>query len=271
MRPYNDVDLYVEDQTLVGIYERLANFALQGRGKVTKIIPLGPREAVLNAAMADVAPGGRPRLYIVDSDLDLIAFGKRPQAPRLFRLRSYSIENVLFESEALGKYISYSCPSMPEMVARGAIDIPILLDSIKHLLPFFAVLAVARRLKLSGPAYRMDVSTLFKIDSGHKVEIDAQGALSRVRMAVRAIVDSVGWRKYRDHRAAVQKIAKSRRLDPDVVVSGKYFLIPLLNGRVGRAGGVCHRVSTIASYLADHCTLARDRELRRRIRNLLPA
>ena len=55
MRPYNDLDIYVEDSSYIGVYERMINNALNGLGSVSRVIPLGPSERVIEAAKDDMA------------------------------------------------------------------------------------------------------------------------------------------------------------------------------------------------------------------------
>ena len=49
-RAYNDIDIYVEDSIYLGVYERIVNRILGGKAKISKVIPLGPRNIVVAAS-----------------------------------------------------------------------------------------------------------------------------------------------------------------------------------------------------------------------------
>jgi hypothetical protein len=100
---WNDIDIYVEDtaKSTKSLYVALINNALNGKCKVTEIFPLGDRKSVIDACRADQLPGGRPRIYLIDGDLDLIAGVRPPSLTRLFAHHVYALENYLFCKDAL--------------------------------------------------------------------------------------------------------------------------------------------------------------------------
>lgn len=101
-RRWNDIDVYIEDSRrhTHNIYCELINRVGNGRFVVAKVFPLGGRNEVLAACRADQRRGGRPRLYVIDGDLDLLTGEPTPPLQRLFRHKAYCIENYLIDETA---------------------------------------------------------------------------------------------------------------------------------------------------------------------------
>jgi hypothetical protein len=268
MTPYNDIDVFVEDKTYVGVYEKLINRALAGRARVQKVIPLGPRKDVLDAAMNDNVARGRPRLYIVDGDLDLIAHFRQRRARHLYRLRVYSLENLLLESKALEAYCGFACPSRTADDACKAVDLEFFLQQIEQLASIYIVtLAIARRLDLRDGAFGMDIKAIFALKDGKHSHVDRRRLFSKLRILIKRIIELKSLGEFRSAKKDVLAAIDLRRFNGIDYIPGK-MLLWYLNERVGGAKGASLQQSVIASYLADHCTLARDGLLVRRLRQV---
>lgn len=269
-RPYNDCDVYVEDTSIVGVHERLINKALLGKGHVQRVIPLGNRREVLEAAKVDITGGGRPRLYVVDGDLDLLARGRNPKYPHLYRLQVYEIENLLLELTRLEDYVAVACPKLARGVALARVDVPGLLSEIDQLLPsYFVVLAVARRLKIKGPIFKLNPPSVSRQSGGHYVGPSAARLRTRLRQLISEMIARVGLARYRRELLVVRTIQARRRLRGVGLVPGKKFILWYLNQRILEAGGDTLPTHIIASMLSTTCTFALERGYYRRVRNLL--
>ena len=268
MAPYNDIDVYVEDVTYVGLYERIINRALRGRAKVQKVIPLGAKQDVLTAAFNDNEAGGRPRLYIVDGDLDLIANLRHRRAAHLHRLKVYSVENLLFEERALDAYCAFACPGMSAEQAARAIDLELILEELEQKASwYFVALAIARRLDLRDNAFSIDIKSIFALEDGKYTRVDAVKLKARLRAMVRRAQELSSPREYRAAKADILAGIARRSLKGIDYVAGKSMLW-YLNERAGHAKGQSLNQRIIASYLAEHCSLARDTALARRLRRV---
>lgn len=268
MAAYNDIDIYVEDSTYVGLYERLVNKALGGRAKVQKVIALGAKQDVLQAANNDNNPEGRPRLYIVDGDLDLIAHLRNRRAMHLHRLRVYSLENLLFEERCIEAYCAFSCPALTREEALSRVDIPLIMSQFNAKLNNLVIaLAVARRLDLRDNAFRLDFRDLFEVSRGKYAKISDELLSSRLVAVIRRIKELKSLKDYRSAKADVIAGIRKKGLRGIDYVPGKSMLW-YLNERVGLASGQSHNPKAVASYLADHCTLSMDTTLVRRLRKL---
>jgi hypothetical protein len=71
-RPYNEMDVFVEDENCLNMYAILVNRILGDLGKVSRVIGMGSRQAVENACAKDVEGDFRAKLYIVDSNVDVL-------------------------------------------------------------------------------------------------------------------------------------------------------------------------------------------------------
>lgn len=268
MSPYNDIDIYVEDISYVGLYERLINKSLRGKAKVSKVIPLGGRRNVELEAKNDNGNGGKPRIYIVDGDLDVAAKYKMRSPPMLHRLKVYSIENVLLERKALESYLTFSCPTKSSDDAVKAVDLPSVESEIENGLSLYILaLAVARRLDLRDDAFKMRAQSLFEMENGKAKAINPKLLNSAVFDVISKIKQLTNIKKYRKTKEDVKRIIKTKNLTGMHYCPGKVMLW-FLNERVGGTGGMSLQQRAVASYLADHCTLSLDAGLGRRLRRL---
>lgn len=102
-RQWNDIDVFIEDTSpcTIKVYEELLNRLAGGIFKIGKVIPLGNRAQVIQSCMQDQANRGRPRMYIIDGDFDLLLGITAPDLKHLFRHDVYCIENHLIDESAL--------------------------------------------------------------------------------------------------------------------------------------------------------------------------
>jgi len=108
-RSFNDVDIYVEDnkaetkKLITQLLRRVAGDDV----RVDTVFPLGPRTTVVAKCRADQETGGRPRVYIIDGDMDLCLQRTAPRLRRLYRLPRYCIENYLVDEDAIAQALAY--------------------------------------------------------------------------------------------------------------------------------------------------------------------
>jgi hypothetical protein len=101
LKNYNDLDIFVEDLTCQNMYVRLINRMFAGRARISQVYPLGGRVNVIQRCKADQSAPGRPRLYIIDGDIDLLLGRPAPRLRGLYRLKVYCSENLLLSEHAL--------------------------------------------------------------------------------------------------------------------------------------------------------------------------
>ena len=117
LRAYNDIDIFVEDTTCQNMYARLLNRMLEPKGKrIGQVFPLHSRENVIEYCRADPNPRGRPRLYIIDADQDLILGRPAPRLKNLYRLKVYCSENLLLSEHAIVTIATECMETLPGMI-----------------------------------------------------------------------------------------------------------------------------------------------------------
>jgi hypothetical protein len=105
----NDIDIYTEDKTAdKEFYKALFKRLFKESLSVNDVTPLGCKANVLTAYDTQDKKSIRKRLYIVDGDLDLIIGTNRKAEENLVVLDSYCIENYLVEESAIIELIYYS-------------------------------------------------------------------------------------------------------------------------------------------------------------------
>ena len=71
-KQYNDVEVYVEDQTCKGMYEVLLGRILGEEAKISRVFQLKGKQNVIDACKADQIDTKRRRIYIIDGDFDSV-------------------------------------------------------------------------------------------------------------------------------------------------------------------------------------------------------
>jgi hypothetical protein len=264
---YNDIDVFVEDSSYVGLYEKLINRALAGKAKVTRVTPLGPRSVVETQAENDTGTHSRPRLYLVDGDLDVLAFARMKKIERLYRLKVYSVENLLFEVAAIEDYCSFASPSLHAGQCAAAVNANALAAELNNiLLPYIVSLAVARRLRLRGSVFALNPPSVSKVVGSRLIGPCPTKVKQRVRAIITAIIHAKGHSQFRQAKEVVLRNLSRKRLDGVRAAPAKVFGLAYLNQRVEAAGGLTMNQKIIASYLAQHVRLENDMKFKAVIR-----
>ncbi len=268
-RAYNDIDVYVEDRNIVGIYEKLINRSLAGKARVQRVIPLGPRSVVIASARSDNRNDKRPRLYIVDGDLDLTARSRQENIPTLYRLRAYSVENLLFEGQAIEKYCSFAHPDKSKTHAVSCFKFDETMTELNtYLSPYIILLAIARRENLRNGLLAINAPSLSRKVKGRYVGVDPGKVRQRILLIIKYLKQSIGVGRYRFLKKEIRDGISRRSLSAHQIVPGKEFLIWYLNEITGSAGGVSLSQAVICSFLADHCKMQIDKKLASRLKSV---
>jgi hypothetical protein len=98
---FNEIEFYVEDIEQEHFYYNILK-RLFVDIQFCKIFPLNGKNNVKDAAKLTI--GNKKKIYIVDLDFDEI-LGIKEQIPNLFYLERYSIENYLFDKQAICELI----------------------------------------------------------------------------------------------------------------------------------------------------------------------
>lgn len=265
-RPYNDVDIFVEDTGNHNMWLLMVRRMLPPGTRLASVNMLGGRKAVEGACRADQAITGRKKLYIIDGDLDWLLGKPKPRLKYLYRLRAYSIENILISQEALIQIgLEYS-PTSSEVQVEAMVGYPALLTMMQQTLTrLFIAYAVAYSLDPSIRTVRLPVDGLY-VNSPQGPVLSVVKARARIISIYRQAVGAAGLAATRERERAIGACARALLLEQ--IVSGKDYVLPFvwlrLRGTCGYGGS--HEQFKVA--LARHFDPQAERYLARRLRNL---
>lgn len=179
---WNDIDVYVEDTAKFAktLYISLLRRMLKDGSQISNIYPLGDRKRVVDAALADIAHGGRRRIYLIDPDLDLIAGLPVPQAPRLFVHRVYHVENYLLCEAALCEILHEENPRFSSAEIAARLDFGGWLNYASPLLKLFETFALTRHLDPSLKTIGLGVG---QFQTNHQLDHNKIAAFCATRQA----------------------------------------------------------------------------------------
>ena len=226
--PLQDVDVYVEDTNDETFYRSLLNYASGGQVKVARVFGLGGREAVLRAA-ASYDHGKRRALFIVDGDLSWVKGEVEPQSIGLHRHSAYCVENLLLCEYALSIIISQET-LIPQDEARKRLAYQEWRNSVKRpLVELFAAFGTAHTYNPTIPTVSWGVGVMcVKRKSPARTELDHAKVLRARDSALLAAEAYVDQQTAKTHYATlVTRICELP--DPLLAVSGKHFLLPLMD------------------------------------------
>lgn len=255
-RPYNDIDVYVEDTACRNVYEVLINRILAPNASVARIFQLGGRDRVIDKCRQQQGKFTRPCLFIVDADFDLPTGSLIPALERLHRLNAYCCENLLFCPTAATE-VAYEClHNMPKPDVERIVNFAKLQEGISTSLhDLFVVYATVWVLDNTIETSGCHVHTLCHQVGGYPV-------LSRrkVRQKRRALLTQLSAKYSKKHidkvyQTIIQTIS-SAALTYRHLVSGKTYLLPLLLTHLCRVAQYRGNKRTLMVQLAKHCDLS---------------
>lgn len=176
---WNDFDVYVEDTAkhANSIYTVFISRVASGNCKVDKVIPLGDRKKVIDAAESDSGSGGRRRIYLIDGDLDLIAGINPPTHSRLFAHRVYHLENYFLCEEALVQILHEENPKLTAAEVRSKLEYANWETDAKALLNLFRTFGLTRLLDPSLPTISIGIGHFSTNNKTDEAKIQAFCAL----------------------------------------------------------------------------------------------
>ena len=223
---YNDIDIYVEDRRLVGMYERVFG-RLLGRGvRITAVVPMDGKANLIAEARRLSSDNQRRRFFLLDGDFDWI-LNRRVHVKSVYMMKCYSIENLTWDRELLIDIASQMCPGSSTS-SVSAILLQEWFDStVRSLTPLFVYYAVCSALNAECQTVGFSVIRLGK--RRPHFEVDSNLIMRRLRSIVRYLRTSHSMNVI---IAARQKVERSfDSVDRSKVISGKDYLWPLLHAR----------------------------------------
>ena len=171
---WNDIDIFVEDTASHAefIYRALAHRVLNGKASVDQIFPLGGRKKVTEACRFDCSKTGRPRIYLIDGDLDLLTGAIEPPMPRLFQHQVYAVENYLLSEDALVEILQEENPRLSHDTIRNKLNYPEWIVSISDLHKLFVLFGISTLIAPELPTIGLGIGSF--ISGGKKPYLDSR-------------------------------------------------------------------------------------------------
>ena len=268
-RPYNDIDIYVEDTKDYGVYEILINRILHGNATVKRIFPLGGREAVIQACRDNQYNDERNTIYIIDGDFykfhNEIPEGK---LENLYQLNVYCMENLLFCREAIHAVSYENLVNMRKENINDYIDFDTLLNHlVLKLLPLFIIYAIAFKLdnsiETSGKSiyHFRDKRSNWKLASGK-----IQKRIDEIR---NQLLENNTEEEILNITNRIEESLPIDNFEIAKLFSGKTYILPLCLTYMADVKR-CYQgnMSQFKRRLAQHCDLNIDVELKNTINNI---
>ncbi|MGE0367304.1 MAG: DUF4435 domain-containing protein [Phycisphaerales bacterium] len=234
-QPLQDIDIFVEDENDEVFYCALLKRLAGSKIRIARVFGLGGRTAVVAAATTGPVPGRRA-LYVIDGDLEWVRGEPAPAAPTLFRHEAYCIDNFLICEQAVALVVAQDTV-LSEDAAKANISLTEWIAEISDpLVELFAAYATANRLNPSARTVSAGVGVLCTASGKQKPQTLAT---AKVRKATEAVLQSTSGVAGTEATQCLFEatLARAKSLPhPIDAVSGKDFLLPLLNAHIQRHG-----------------------------------
>jgi len=253
--PLQDIDVYVEDEGDEVFYTHLLKRVCGDKIRIARVFTKRGRGDVVGAESTHDHQNQRA-LFIIDGDLSWVLGDLPPnESPFLYQLDAYCIENMIFGESQIARILMEELV-LTEEDAVSKIDFSNWKKEFEcHLVKLFAAFAVCRRYCPSFKTVSHGVGKLCiqtRCGKTHlditKVDAARKEALAAAKVASNEQVVS---EEYNKILARINSLS-----NPLDAVSGKDFLIPLLNFRMNEHG--CRiRTKSLRLKLALHCEIER--------------
>lgn len=266
-RQSNDIDIFVEDTKNRNMWLSLLRCLLPQGTRLTSVTMLGGRERVLAECRNDQTTEARPKLYIIDADMDYMLALEKPRLKYLYRLRAYCVENIILnEHTALRVAMLHSVSGSESEIGRKLDFDNWISDARKALEPVFATYAVATMVAPSIKTVKRGAHGLFQ-HTASGVVFSRKKCIKRAIEVARECCGIVGYERFLAEYSEVK--CRIRGLSTNQIISGKDYLFPafvLVMRKRFRVSGDPEQVKVM---LAAHCNDNAEPWLRNRVRVLI--
>lgn len=266
-RPLQDLEVYVEDKDSEVFYLELLGRLIPSGKKIKKIIPLNGRGNVVDLCKRYNDPS--PALFLIDGDLDLTLKVREVGLKNLFQLKSYCIENYLFCLAGSREIIVETSGKVLPEKALTAEEWESFFNYVNEpLRELFLVFAAARVLAPTLKTVSLGYSSI----STQKVrKRGPEPDLAKISSVIEAIkVQSLQFTNEEIWLSTIEQIRENAKdIQTIDMVSGKDFLLPMLDMFIRSKGGSTASTESLMFRLARHCSINRLEELGAALQSVL--
>lgn len=225
---FNDIDIYVED-TAIGakkFYKEIYTRVFAETCRIKTVFPLGDKPTVIQECMKNQEEGGRPRIYIVDGDLDLLTDSNPKELKRFYVLKRYSIENYLLDESAIIEILDEEDVEKCADAIKADLDFSQWVKENEELLfELFVIYAIAKKV-------RPDLATIsYKVEnlvSSNQGLVDRKIITERKDLVIKELLNYLSEDELNKQKQVILdrvNLSGNKKLN---FVSGKDFLFPLI-------------------------------------------
>ena len=219
---YNDVDIYVEDRNLAGLYERVFTTLLPQGMKITAVIAMNGKLNVISEAKRLKSNSTRKRFFLVDGDFDWI-LDRSVRLKNLYYLKCYSFENFAWNLHALRNVAHSLAPNLTSSQIDGMLNLAIMDQIVKQLYPLFLVYALCAHFLPTQQTTAFAIERLLEKDT--RTNLCKVTIRQRIKILMRAIRTSRSPSEIRQIKTRIAAKITSKNRHPSTIISGKDYLI----------------------------------------------
>jgi hypothetical protein len=266
-RPFNDIDVFVEDTSSRNFYELILNRILEGKAKVSRVFQLGGKDQVIEMCGRDQEDDGRARLYVIDGDLELLLGVDTPVLRYLYRLNVYSCENLVLCIDAVHQLCYEHATNDPMANIEKLVDYAGFISELEsELLELFIVYAAVHELDHEQQTVGYNVFRLCDTSAGPP-RIDSAKVTARQQSLLAELRIKCTGDQIRDTITDIRERVSAKHYRAVHVVSGKSYALPLLLAHLKRTVRYRGTQDTLLVQLARHCRLHVDSGLAAAVRD----
>jgi hypothetical protein len=260
-RKYNDIEIYVEDETCRGMYEVLFERMLDSKARISRVFQLKGKHNVIELCKTDQLDSKRRRIYIIDGDFDSINRKLiEPNLKYFYQLRVYCSENLVLTDVAVQEVAFESLTNFPKNEVIKIVEYEFFLEESKRLISLFAWYLVAYKLK---PQIETSGYNIHRLLENDKINLSAKKICEREKEIKALLLAEFPQKQIeREFLRAKQRIQRY----PLRFISGKSYLLPLLHNYLKSKAKFAGNISQLKIRLARYCKLDIDQGLVQAIR-----
>lgn len=222
---YNDIDIFVEDKTLVGVYEYIFKRLIGNAARITSITPLNGRKGVLECARRLKSDRSRKRFFLLDGDFHWVK--KRvPKIRDVYTLKCYSIENLIIEREAVVNVAHLHTPGQRRDAIMAQIPEEFLLDIADAFFHLFALYGFHG--EVNGEMQTVSYSAIRLCSNTREGIICPDLTKRRIRELVSYLRANGKISGIKAYRTLLNNMKSRDRLFVQKFVSGKDYILPIV-------------------------------------------
>ena len=262
--PYNDINVFVEDEDDEIFYEKLLQRLLSDSLRIKRVFGVGGKQNLFNKAKEHSShPVAENAFFIADGDFDRILGISPPINDRLHVLDEYCIENFLFEEYAICLVVQEEKPSKNLEQWKAILNVAIWLEeTVNVLTPLFECFIFLQKYDTGKPNIRVGVGEF--ISNSKCPSLDSSKVneyIARLQEEFQTHYDV----NFREEIPKVEQKMGDTWQDKKRNICGKKYLFPLLIFEIKRHCKRNLNVDSLRFRLVKHCHLDSLSSLRRQI------